>query len=38
MTYPNLTITLQDGSMKKISEFYPDVKNYYYKFDTQRNI
>ncbi len=38
MTYPNLTITLKDGSMKRISELYPDVKNYYYKFDAERNI
>ena len=33
MTYPNLTVTLEDGSSKKVKEYYPDIKSYYYKFD-----
>lgn len=38
LTYPNLTITLEDGSFKRIKNFYPDVKVYYYKFDVKRNL
>ena len=38
MTYPNLTITLENGTSRKISEFYPEVRNYYYKFDAEKSI
>lgn len=33
LTYPNLTITLEDGKTKRIQNLYPDCKVYYYKFD-----
>ena len=33
LTYPNLTITLKDGSSKRIKNLYPGCKVYYYKFD-----
>jgi len=33
LIYPNLTIELEDGSYKKIKDYYPNVKNYYYKFN-----
>jgi uncharacterized membrane protein len=32
-TYPNLTVTLEDGTSQKIAEFYPDCKTYLYKSD-----
>lgn len=32
MTYPNLTITLNDGSIVKVREYLPEIKPYYYKF------
>lgn len=32
MTYPNLTITLNDGSIVKVREYLPEIKSYYYKF------
>lgn len=35
ITYPNLTVTLEDGTLKKVKEYYPEIKNYYYKFDTK---
>lgn len=38
LTYPNLTITLEDGSLKRVAEYYPDVRNYYYKFDTTPSV
>ena len=38
MTYPNLTITLEDGSIVKIKDYYPDVRNCYYRFDTSNNL
>ena len=38
MTYPNLTIILENGTSRKISEFYPEVRNYYYKFDAEKSI
>ncbi len=31
-TYPNLTITLKDGTVKRIREYLPEIKPYYYKF------
>ncbi len=34
ITYPNLTVTLEDGTLKKVKDYYPDIKTYYYKFDT----
>lgn len=33
MTYPNLTVTLEDGSLKRVKEYYPEIKSYYYKFE-----
>lgn len=38
LTYPNLTITLSDGTLKKVAEYYPEIRNCYYKFDVNRNI
>lgn len=38
ITYPNLTIQLEDGTLKKVAEYYPDIRNYYYKFDTEKSI
>lgn len=35
LTYPNLTVTLEDGTLKKVKDYYPEIKNYYYKFDTK---
>ena len=35
ITYPNLTVTLEDGTLKKVKEYYPEIKNYYYKFNTK---
>lgn len=32
-TYPNLTITLQDGSIKRVREYLPEIKPYYYKWE-----
>lgn len=32
MTYPNLKITLSDGTNMKVRELLPDIKPYYYKF------
>lgn len=32
MIYPNLTITLNDGSIVKVREYLPEIKPYYYKF------
>ena len=32
LTYPNLTITLNDGTIVRIREYLPDIKPYYYKF------
>ena len=37
-TYPNLTITLEDGSMDKVSKYYPEIKTYYYNFNVERNM
>jgi len=30
--YPNLTITLNDGTAKAVKEYYPEIKPYYYKW------
>ncbi len=38
MTYPNLTVTLSDGSIVKIKDFYPNIRNCYYRFDTSNNL
>lgn len=38
LTYPNLTITLEDGSLKKVAEYYPNIKNCYYRFKNAKNI
>lgn len=38
LTYPNLTITLSDGTLKKVAEYYPEIRNCYYKFDVNRNM
>ena len=38
LTYPNLTITLEDGSLKRVAEYYPDIRNCYYRFDVNRNM
>ncbi len=38
MTYPNLTVTLEDGQIIKIKSFYPNIKNCYYRFDTSKNL
>lgn len=35
LTYPNLTITLEDGTLKRVSDYYPEIKIYYYKFDAK---
>lgn len=33
LTYPNLTLTLEDNTEIKVKDYYPDIKIYYYKFD-----
>lgn len=33
LTYPNLTITLEDNSSVKVKDYYPDIKTYYHKFE-----
>ncbi len=38
LTYPNLTITLEDGTLKRVAEYYPDIRNCYYRFDTNKNM
>lgn len=38
LTYPNLTITLEDGSLKKVAEYYPEIRRHYYKFDVNNSI
>ena len=37
-TYPNLTITLEDGTIEKIKKYYPERKTYYYDFNVEKNI
>ncbi len=37
LTYPNLTITLEDGSLKRVADYYPDIKDCYYRFEEKRN-
>ena len=37
-TYPNLTITLEDGTMDKVRNYYPEIQTYYYDFDVERNL
>ncbi len=37
-TYPNLTITLEDGTIEKIKKYYPEIKTYYYDFNVEKNI
>lgn len=32
ITYPNLTITLNDGTTMRVRELLPDIQPYYYKF------
>lgn len=32
LTYPNLTITLEDGSLKRVADYYPNIKDCYYRF------
>lgn len=38
LTYPNLTITLEDGTLKRVADFYPNIKDCYYRFNNARNI
>lgn len=35
LTYPNLTITLNDGTIKRVREFLPEIMPYYYKFNVR---
>lgn len=32
LAYPNLTITLNDGTVVRVREYLPDIQPYYYKF------
>lgn len=36
LTYPNLTITLKDGTTKRVREYLPDIKPYYYHFEKSK--
>lgn len=38
ITYPNLTITFNDGSIRRVREFLPDIKAYYYKFNSKSDM
>lgn len=38
LTYPNLTITLEDGTLQRVADYYPDVKDCYYRFKNARSI
>lgn len=38
LTYPNLTITLEDGTLKRVAEYYPNIRNCYYRFNVNRNM
>ena len=38
MTYPNLTITMENGDFQRIDSYYPDVKNYYVNFNKEKSI
>ena len=31
-TYPNIRLTLEDGTVVKVQEYYPEIQPYYYKF------
>ena len=31
-TYPNLRITLEDGTVMRVEDLYPEIQTYYYKF------
>lgn len=35
ITYPNLTITLKDGTVKRVREYLPDIQPYYFKFNVK---
>jgi len=32
LTYPNLTVGLKDGTLKRVADCYPDIKDCYYRF------
>lgn len=34
-TYPNIRLTLEDGTVVKVQEYYPEIQPYYYKFRTK---
>ena len=36
ITYTNLTITLKDGTVKRVREYLPDIKPYYFKFNVKQ--
>lgn len=36
ITYPNLTITLKDGTVRRVREYLPDIKPYYFKFNVKQ--
>lgn len=36
LTYPNLTIVLEDGRSKRVKSYYPEIRVFYYKFDVKR--
>lgn len=36
LTYPNLTITLKDGTTKRVREYLPDIQPYYYHFEKNK--
>lgn len=38
LTYPNLTITLEDGTLKRVADYYPDIKDCYYRFSNSKSI
>ncbi len=37
LTYPNLTIELEDGSLKRVADYYPNINDCYYRFKDTKN-
>ena len=38
LTYPNLTITMEDGSLKRVADYYPNIRDCYYRFKNTKSI
>ena len=38
LTYPNLPITMEDGSLKRVADYYPNIRDCYYRFKNTKSI